>query len=428
MPRVSKASLMVAVVLVALCSLQAMASTMGGGYQHAVYIGDDGELYAMGHNGFGELGAATGSTSTKPVKVTLPGGVKPVKIADDGKGNSTYVLGDDGKVYSWGRNDSGQLGDGTMTHRIAPTEVTLPSGTKVSDLSSGEAAAYVVTGDGRIYAWGDNSFGQLGTGDANESATPVEVILPEGVRASKISAGSKSGYALGSDGKLYGWGFNATGQLGDGTMSDRTTPVAVKMPNGLKILDVSAGGGSAYALAEDGTVYSWGMNASGQLGDGTLEDSLLPTSVHLPEGVTAATLLASSLNGYIIDTQGRIFGWGRNKVGQLGDGTETDRLEPVEIKLPGSVKAADLSVGGYTAFAIAGDGSIFGWGYNAFGQLGDGTKDNRFVPFDTGLRATLPVRKESAPEPFRFAPPEKTDSGQKPPPGEQHIYIFTEMF
>ncbi len=195
---------------------------------------------------------------------------------------SDYTCGDgsDGKLYCWGYNSSGRLGDGTTTDRWTPVAVQAPAGVVLSGVVAGEAHTCADGSDGKVYCWGLNFFGQLGDGTNTERWTPVAVEAPEGVVLSGVVAGAWHTCAHGSDDELYCWGANADGQLGDGTNTSRPTPVAVQAPAGVMLSGVSAGlGAHTCAHGSDGKVYCWGHNGSGQLGDGRTATSILPVIV-----------------------------------------------------------------------------------------------------------------------------------------------------
>jgi hypothetical protein len=178
----------------------------------------------------------------------------------------SLALGSDRKVYAWGRNSSGQLGDGTVDSRTLPVAVRVGS-VRYSGISAGRFHSLGLASDGTVYGWGGNGFGQLGDGTTDGRLEPV---LSSGltVLARSVSAGWVHSVVLGVDGKAYAWGGNAAGQLGDTTVEDRSMAVAVVGISG-NLKSVVAGGEYSLGLGDDGVVYGWGANESGQLGDGT---------------------------------------------------------------------------------------------------------------------------------------------------------------
>ncbi|AGW42396.1 hypothetical protein O159_24520 [Leifsonia xyli subsp. cynodontis DSM 46306] len=216
--------------------------------------------------------------------------------------SSVYALGDDGAVYAWGDNEYGQLGTGTTVDAHAPVKVTAPAGVSFTAVSAAGPSAYAVGDDGKTYAWGFNGYGQLGTGTTLDAHAPVAVALPAGVRFTTVSAGSLSAYALGDDGKTYAWGDNDYGQLGTGGTANAHAPVTVAVPAGVRFASVAGGSGSAYARGQDGDTYAWGDNDYGQLGRGDTANARTP--VEVAAGVEVTGVLFGSLPGTAVSSQG----------------------------------------------------------------------------------------------------------------------------
>jgi hypothetical protein len=212
-------------------------------------------------------------------------------------------------------------GDRVLLSGGAKAKISSIANTHV--LNDGGTTTYALASDGSLSAWGDNAYGQLGNGiTADRSTTPVEVKLPAGVKATRVIGGYVSAYALASDGSLYAWGSNWNGQLGDGSMSDRSVPVRVGLPSGVKATQMVSNENSAYALASDGSVYTWGGNQYGQLGDGSTVSRSTPVKVKLPAGVRAAQMAVGFVSPHVLASDGSVYSWGVNFTGQLGDGSK----------------------------------------------------------------------------------------------------------
>ncbi|MDR1767181.1 MAG: fibronectin type III domain-containing protein [Propionibacteriaceae bacterium] len=247
-----------------------------------------GATWAWGDNQYGQLGLGVtdASAQTKPAKFAALTRVTQLAVGS----LSVYALRDDGTVWAWGYNGIGQLGDGEASHQVcgkprsmpeassdcSPTPVRVASLTSVTSIAVGESAAYAVKSDGTVWAWGDNSSGQLGDGESSHqscweagsalvdcSTTPVKVAGLSNVAA--VAASTASAYAVKSDGTVWAWGDNSSGQLGDGTFTKRSKPVQAAVTG---VASVSAGGSTAYALKSDGSLWAWGYNHEGRLGDG----------------------------------------------------------------------------------------------------------------------------------------------------------------
>ncbi|MGC2423221.1 MAG: hypothetical protein WA666_02575, partial [Nitrospirota bacterium] len=226
--------------------------------------------------------------------------------------------------------------------------------------------------DMTVWAWGDNEYGELGDGTTTQRNTPVQVGGLTGVTA--VAGGYDHTIALKSDGTVWAWGWNAHGQLGDGTTTDRYTPVQV---NGLTgVIAIADGRGHTVALKSDGTVWAWGWNAHGQVGDGTTTDRYTPVQVTDLMGVTA--IAGGIFQTIVLKSDGTVWAWGWNAHGQVGDGTTTDRYTPVQVS--GLTGVTAIAGGGPHTIALKSDGTVWAWGYNGFGQLGDGTTTDRYTP------------------------------------------------
>src|SRR2546422_53654 len=241
-----------------------------------------------------------------------------------------------GAAYCWGANGSGQLGDGTMTNRSSPVLVQAPAGVSFAAVTGGDLhTGGLATGlSAAAYCWGGNGSGQLGDGTMTSRSSPVLVQAPAGVSFAAVTGGAAHtcGLTTGLSAAAYCWGGNGSGQLGDGTMTSRSSPVLVQAAAGVSFAAVAAGAVPASGVTAAGAAYCWGANGSGQLGDGTnTTNRLTPVLVQAPAGVSFAAVTAGAVHTCGVTAAGTAFCWGRNVEGQLGDGTTTDRLTPVRV-------------------------------------------------------------------------------------------------
>ena len=359
-------------------------------------LSGDGHIYAWGDNGSAELGDGSTAPSSTPVRVlrgAIPVGVTITQIAAGSA--SGYALGSNGAVYAWGANDDGQLGDGSKATRNEPVAVVLsglPAGVTVLRIAAGAMDAYAIGSDGNIYSWGYGFDGELGDGGTALSTTPVVVAegaRPAGVGFTQVAAGDGMAFGIGTDGQVYSWGWNVTGALGTGDLMNQDVPTALSagaIPVGVEITRVASGQEGGYALGDDGKVYAWGSDLFGDLGDGGSTDQDVPVAVvagDIPGGVTITAIAAGSSSAYAVGSDGHIFSWGNGGNGQLGNGSGAESNTPVlvsEGEIPSGVTLTSVSGGYHSAIALGSDDRVYGWGDDNSGDLADGTTTQRETP------------------------------------------------
>jgi len=345
-------------------------------------------LYGWGLNDHGQVGNGTTSGVLSPAELLqLPSGV--TAVAGAAGADHSLVIGSDGNLYAWGNNTYGQLGDSSTTSSLTPVEVGLPSGVTATAVAAGQALSLALCSDGNVYAWGYNGFGELGNGTTAGSGKPVKVHMPSGVTATAVAAGAYTSFAIGSNGNVYAWGDGADGDLGNGVIgeSDSVTPVEVSLPSGVVATSIAAGAYFGMAMGSKGSVYAWGDNANGELGDGNSVNSATPVTVGLPSGVTAKSITAGGYHAMAVSHSGALYVWGYNDYGQLGTGNTTSRVNPGEISVASGVTVTSIAAGEYHSLAIGSDGYLYAWGYNGDGELGNGTTSNASTPSQVGLPA-----------------------------------------
>jgi len=402
-------------------------TAISAGYNSGLALTKSGRVLAWGGNTAGQLGNGTEKARLKPVYVRLPGHTKIASIA---AGYLTgYAVTSTGRLLAWGYNVTGELGDGTTTTRLTPVPVRLPHGVTVVSATAGMGHALALTAGGRVLAWGSNMFGQLGNGSTTDRHVPVLVQLPKGSRARALAGGQDFSMALTTADRVLTWGANGAGQLGNGTTKDSATPVRVHLPRGFKTTGIGAGwnaetglaignaplaltrraatdsaatdtAATNHAAAAPGGVAplrAWGLGNFGQLGNGTLTSAAaIPVRVRLPRGVTVRQVRAGCFHSVALASTGRVYAWGDNSVGQLGDGTSVPRNTPVQVKLPAGVKVTAVRAGCRDSLALTSTGRVYAWGGNFFGQLGDGTHLDRHRPVLVRLPGSTRIKAISS--------------------------------
>ncbi|MFG2005607.1 RCC1-like domain-containing protein [Spirillospora sp. NPDC048911] len=375
-----------------------------------------GEVWTAGLNGDGQLGRAPG----KPMDAALApaagaggrGRLRAVAVAAGGRHSLALVSG--GRVAAWGANDKGQLGDGTRIGRSEPVAVRAPGGSGLPLTGAVAIAAdtdfsMALLRNGSVVTWGAGTVGQRGigrTGRTGEPPDPTVVLRPDGrgplTRVSAIAADGNTALALLKDGTVVGWGSNDFGMVGDGSSVDRALPRAVRGPEGEQrlagVTQIATGGQHGLARLRDGTAVSWGRNDYGQLGDGTLTNRLEPVRVSGPHGLPVlrdiVTITAGEQHNFALRGDGGVVAWGNNTAGQLGDGTTNSSPRPVQVvgvqspRLRGVVR---IVAGEAYGVATLTDGSVLTWGSGSKGQLGSGAKAPRTKPGTVVLAGGRPA-------------------------------------
>ena len=354
---------------------------IASGGSHSCGATPAGVMYCWGHNGGGQLGIGNVDNSGEPKEGSLPSGIR--FFAPTAGWYHSCALTSTGIAYCWGANSFNQLGDGSATARTTPTLVHA-AGVSFVGISSGAYHSCAVTSVGDAYCWGSNGDGALGDGSSTIASTPVTVSRPSEVTFAQVSAGGGHTCALASSGSAYCWGENPYGGLGDGSTTARMAPVRVAAPSGVTFSSISVGDEHSCGLTAAGIAYCWGRNDVGQLGDGTSTSRTTPVPVAMPTGVTFARIDAGRLRTCGIAAapiSGTAYCWGSNDLrGLLGDGTIIDHPTPVTVAAPTGVTFAALDVGAEHTCAITPKGIAYCWGYDGYGQLGDGGGLTRMTP------------------------------------------------
>ena len=395
---------------------------ISSGDDHTCALASDGWVYCWGYNSDSQLGNGTTNNSTVPVAISrgdIPVGAT-IKQVSAGEWHACVLASND-QVYCWGSNYIAQLGNaalnancsssGCSSNSTTPVAVDTSgalAGKTVKQVSAGFEHTCVLASDDQVYCWGSNTSGQLGTStgttcflsatnirDCGYTPMPVDT---SGVLAGKtikqVVAGLEYTCAIANDDWMYCWGRNDYGELGNGSTGDQNTPVAViqgAIPAGVTFKQISTGYNLTCALASDNWVYCWGKGSYGQLGDGTNTDRLTPAPIingEIPAGVTITGISdrPNEVNTCAIASNGWVYCWGSNRRGNLGNGNTTDSNVPVAIsqgEIPAGSTFSQVTAGGWTmTCALSNSGQAYCWGGGNI--LGNGKSGGSTVPVAVG--------------------------------------------
>ena len=340
-----------------------------------VTLKSNGEIWSYGYNGYGQLG--TGDTTYKVLPTYT--GINNITQISLG-GTHTLALDTEGHVWSWGYNGYGELGNGTTTSSTEKVQVKSPDGEGVLEnivaIAAGNYHSIALDKDGNVYTWGYNGYGQLGLGNTTNTVLPVKVDDLEGII--KIEAGNYTSYVIDNNNHLWSTGYNYYGELGNGSTSNRSKFTQIQTLE--NVSDVSASEtNSTIVLLSDGTVWGFGNNTNNQL---TTVGGATPQQLKGPDGMLKdiTSISVGYYTGYAITSEEKVLAWGLNNYSQLASGTTETKSTPVYMKEKDGNDFTDsmiVSGGRYSAELAKSDGTVWGVGYNGYGNIGDGTTNSK---------------------------------------------------
>ena len=365
-----------------------------------------GQAYAFGLNDVGQLGNGAHLNQVRPVPI-----LDNIYRLSAGE-NHAAAITTDGNVFIWGSNDFSQLGIENILYADTPQLLTHVS--HIHSLALGSRHSIALDKDGQLWAWGNNYFGQAGTNSSTNHPVPVKITL-DGLNQPlnkfiAISTGFFHSVALDEIGTVWTWGRNDFGQLGDGSYTLRHQPMPVKNADGSNfqgVIAIEAGSNFVLALTNGGDVWAWGDNSSGQLGVGIAQSSLTyPVRINIP---VCKAIAAGDQHALALTHDGHVLSWGANEYGQLGVGSQTDKYTPTTVILDDETPLSNvqaIAAGDEHSMAILSDGHVMTWGKNSEGQLGDGTPTDREYPvpvvLDNGLFNVFVIMEDHSSVPFAW--------------------------
>jgi alpha-tubulin suppressor-like RCC1 family protein len=362
-------------------------TTLSSGLSHTCALLDNGAVSCWGSGEVGRLGNGVNAGKNTPTLTSSLDANRTATAISSG-GSHTCAILDDASVSCWGSGSDGQLGDGTTTDRNTPTQTSsLGTGRTAVAISSGAFHTCAILDDASVSCWGWNSEGQLGDGTTTDRNTPTQTSsLGTGRTAVAISSGYAHTCAILDNGAVSCWGDGGNGRLGNGGTSSKTTPILTSsLGTGRTAVALSSGYAHTCAILDNGAVSCWGLGSNGRLGNGGTHYKSTPTlTSSLGTERTAVAISSGYAHTCAVLDDASVSCWGQNGYGQLGDGTTTHRNTPTQTSSLGTGRTAvAISSGAFHTCAILDDGSVSCWGYNSFGQLGDGTTTQRNTPTPT---------------------------------------------
>jgi len=350
-------------------------TTLSSGDNHNCMIDEDDRLWCWGKNDFGQLGDGTTDNKSIRTKISTSDDWSQISLGED----HSCAIKLDGSLWCWGDNSSSQLGDGTTEKKFIPTPIG--SDTDWTQISLGTNHSCAIKADGSLWCWGKNSLGQLGDATNQDSLIPIPIGTD--TDWAQISIGNNHSCGLKLEGTLWCWGNNEYGQLGDGTNNNASTPVQISTDIYWTL--ISLGGEHSCGLKTFGTLWCWGDNSSGQLGEGTTDDKSIPTLIgadtHWKKIILGKnhSCGVNKFRNYLNTIERSLWCWGNNNFGQIDDETRINKLKPTEVgnetlstsSLPviSLYGESQISLGGNYSCGINRSGDPFCWGDNSDDQL-----------------------------------------------------------
>jgi uncharacterized repeat protein (TIGR02543 family) len=369
------------------------------GEEHSAVLTSQGRILIWGGNSYGEIGDGTTIDKSTPIDITdafnLHANEKIISISLGWWFSS--ALTSEGRVFTWGANFAGQIGDGTTISQSVPVDITtrfnLEQDETIVSIDVGYAHCIALSSNGRVFTWGYNDFGQLGDNTVVDKHYPMDITsrfsLNIDEKISIISAGLDHNLVITSDNRIFGWGNNMNGALADGTAISKYTPTDLTMyfsfNEGESINEVNSDERYSSLITSNHRVFVWGVNDYGQLGDGTNEFRYSPVEItsqfNLQPGEVIVQMVAGKRISIAMTSEKRVFMWGANYANQLGDGTTNNMNTPIEITsrfdLGDNEFITMVYSGGNHSLAVTSRNNVFTWGWNGYGQLGFGLYPER---------------------------------------------------
>ncbi|KAL9248146.1 hypothetical protein vseg_021502 [Gypsophila vaccaria] len=352
---------------------------VSAGASHSVALLSGNVICSWGRGEDGQLGHGDAEDRFSPVQLS----------ALDGHDVNSIICGADhtlayseprSQVFSWGWGDFGRLGHGNSSDVFIPQPIKTLDSVKIKQIACGDSHCLAVTMAGEVMSWGRNQNGQLGLNTTEDSLIPQKIQTFQEIPVKMVAAGAEHSAAVTVAGELYGWGWGRYGNLGLGDRNDRLVPERVAPIDGIKMTLVACGWRHTISVTDSGNIYTYGWSKYGQLGHGDFEDHLTPFKLEALSNTTISQISGGWRHTMAVTSDGKLYGWGWNKFGQVGVGDNIDRCSPVQIQFPKDQKIVQMCCGWRHTLAITERNNVFSWGRGTNGQLGLGDSADRNLP------------------------------------------------
>ncbi|XP_065876398.1 ultraviolet-B receptor UVR8 [Euphorbia lathyris] len=352
---------------------------VSAGATHSVALLSGNMVCSWGRGEDGQLGHGDAEDRPSPTQLSMLAGLEIISVTCGADHTMAYSESHT-DVYSWGWGDFGRLGHGNSSDLFTPQPIRALHGLKIKQIACGDCHCLAVTMDGDVQSWGRNQNGQLGLGTTEDSLVPQKIHAFQGIPIKMVAAGAEHTAAVTEDGELYGWGWGCYGNLGLGDRNDRLVPGKVSLPHGDKMVMVACGWRHTISVSSFGGLYTYGWSKYGQLGHGDFKDHLIPHRVEALRDSSVSQISGGWRHTMAVTSDGKLYGWGWNKFGQVGVGDNVDHSSPMQVKFPQEQKVIQIACGWRHTLAVTELQNVFSWGRGTNGQLGHGGSLDRNVP------------------------------------------------
>ncbi|XP_010025746.2 ultraviolet-B receptor UVR8 isoform X1 [Eucalyptus grandis] len=354
---------------------------ISAGASHSVAVLSGNVVCSWGRGEDGQLGHGDAEDRSLPTHLSALDGQEVVSVICGADHTNAYSESRR-EVYSWGWGDFGRLGHGNHYDVFTPQPIKVLQGLRIKQIACGDSHCLAVTMEGEVQSWGRNQNGQLGLGTTEDSLLPQKIRAFQGIPVIMVAAGAEHTAAVTEAGELYGWGWGRYGNLGLGDRNDRLVPEKVSPLhlNGEAMVVVACGWRHSISVSASGALYTFGWSKYGQLGHGNFEDHLVPHKLEALHGNFVSQISGGWRHTMALTHDGKLYGWGWNKFGQVGVGNNVDHCAPVQVKIPNEQKVVQVSCGWRHTLAVTEQGNVFSWGRGTNGQLGHGESVDRNMP------------------------------------------------